>query len=91
MSVRPLVPVWRAAAEDRHDKGRVLLVDDETALLEVWGEILTAAGWTVETASNGARALEILLRGSFDTIMPGCSATLFGIFEMRCGPSCTLR
>ena len=69
MSVRPLVPVWRAAAEDRHDKGRVLLVDDETALLEVWGEILSAAGWTVETASNGARALEILLRGSFDTIM----------------------
>ena len=69
MSVRPLVPVWRAAAEDRHDKGRVLLVDDETALLEVWGEILAAAGWTVETASNGARALEILLRGSFDTIM----------------------
>ena len=76
MSVRPLVPVWRAAIEDRTAKGRVLLVDDETALLEVWGEILAAAGWTVETASNGARALEILVRGSFDTIftdidMPG--------------------
>ena len=69
MSVRPLVPLWRAAAEDRNEKGRVLLVDDETALLEVWGEILAAAGWTVETASNGARALEILLRGSFDTIL----------------------
>src|SRR6185503_5878399 len=76
VSLRPLAPVWRAAIEDRTAKGRVLLVDDETALLEVWGEILAAAGWTVETASNGARALEILVRGSFDTIftdidMPG--------------------
>jgi EAL domain-containing protein (putative c-di-GMP-specific phosphodiesterase class I) len=61
---------------DRKGRGRVLLVDDETALLEVWSEILTDAGWTVETASDGAKALAILLRSSFDTIftdidMPG--------------------
>jgi EAL domain-containing protein (putative c-di-GMP-specific phosphodiesterase class I) len=50
-------------------KGRILLVDDERALLEVWSEILGHAGWTVETAGNGAAALEILTRSSFDAIL----------------------
>lgn len=54
---------------DPKAKGRLLLVDDESALLEVWSEILTDGGWTVETASNGAKALEILLRSSFDTVL----------------------
>jgi EAL domain-containing protein (putative c-di-GMP-specific phosphodiesterase class I) len=67
--VRPRAPASRGAIDDRNDKGRVLVVDDETALLEVWSEILTGGGWTVETASNGAKALEILLRNSFDTVL----------------------
>ena len=50
-------------------KGRILLVDDERALLEVWSEILTHAGWTVETAGDGAAALQILTRSSFDAIL----------------------
>jgi EAL domain-containing protein (putative c-di-GMP-specific phosphodiesterase class I) len=70
VSVHPSVQVSRGRIDaDRDCKGRVLLVDDETALLEVWSEILAHAGWTVETASNGARALEILLQSSFDTIL----------------------
>ena len=77
MSVGEPVRVPRDASDaERHGKGRVLVVDDEAALLEVWSEILTDAGWTVETASDGAQALGILLRSSFDTIftdidMPG--------------------
>ena len=51
------------------EKGRLLLVDDERALLEVWSEILGDAGWTVETAGDGAAALEILTRSSFDAIL----------------------
>ena len=70
MSVRQSVQASRGAIDsDRHDTGRVLIVDDETALLEVWSEVLTDAGWAVETASDGASALEILLRSAFDTIL----------------------
>lgn len=54
---------------DDRSNGRVLIVDDEAALLEVWSEILADAGWDVQTAANGARALELLLQGSFDTIL----------------------
>lgn len=60
---RPIADAERAV------KGRVLLVDDESALLEVWSEILADAGWEVETASNGSKALEVLLQKSFDTIL----------------------
>jgi EAL domain-containing protein (putative c-di-GMP-specific phosphodiesterase class I) len=57
------------ADAERAVKGRVLMVDDESALLEVWSEILADAGWEVETASNGSKALEVLLQKSFDTIL----------------------
>jgi EAL domain-containing protein (putative c-di-GMP-specific phosphodiesterase class I) len=60
---RPMADAERAV------KGRVLMVDDESALLEVWSEILADAGWEVETASNGSKALEVLLQKSFDTIL----------------------
>ena len=69
MNVPPRAPAPLSAVQDRNEKGRVLLVDDESALLEVWSEILTDAGWTVETASNGVKALELLLRSAFDTIL----------------------
>ena len=51
------------------EKGRVLVVDDELALLEVWSEILADAGWAVQTASDGKAALQILGRQSFDAIL----------------------
>jgi EAL domain-containing protein (putative c-di-GMP-specific phosphodiesterase class I)/CheY-like chemotaxis protein len=62
---------WPAppSAADQGSKGRILLVDDERALLEVWSEILGDAGWTVQTAGDGAAALEILARASFDAIL----------------------
>jgi EAL domain-containing protein (putative c-di-GMP-specific phosphodiesterase class I) len=66
---KPVPGGWGTTDPERHGKGRVLVVDDENALLEVWSEILSDAGWTVDTASNGARALEVLFRKSFDTIL----------------------
>lgn len=39
-------------------KGRILVVDDTTANLEVLGETLTEAGYTVATAIDGERALK---------------------------------
>jgi EAL domain-containing protein (putative c-di-GMP-specific phosphodiesterase class I) len=62
------VPAQPSAAQPG-EKGRLLLVDDEPALLEVWSEILAHAGWTVETAGDGVAALEILTRSSFDAIL----------------------
>jgi two-component system response regulator MprA len=38
-------------------RGRVLLVDDEPALLEIMAEVLQEAGFTVETAKDGLQAL----------------------------------
>ena len=49
--------------------GRLLLVDDERALLEVWSEILADAGWTVDTAADGAAALDLVAHHSFDAIL----------------------
>ena len=39
------------------DRGRVLLVDDEPALLEIMAEVLQEAGFTVETARDALQAL----------------------------------
>ncbi|HEU0090937.1 MAG TPA: response regulator, partial [Vicinamibacteria bacterium] len=38
-------------------RGRVLLVDDEPALLEIMAETLQEAGFSVETARDGPEAL----------------------------------
>jgi len=57
-------------------KGRILLVDDEEALLEFEREVLMKAGAEVSTASSGEEALEILKQEDFDVVvsdgrMPG--------------------
>ena len=62
--------------------GLVLVVDDEPDLQSVIGEILAARGYQVETAANGAEALERLERARFDLIlsdvrMPGLDGPAF--------------
>lgn len=57
---------------------RVLVVDDEDALLRAHARALTRAGYHVETAANGDAAVRALAKGSFDVIlsdidMPGMS------------------
>lgn len=49
--------------------GTVLVVDDETALLNLSSEILTAAGYRVLTASRGNIALSILQTEKVDLIL----------------------
>jgi CheY-like chemotaxis protein len=44
----------------RQRGGRVLLVDDDAALLSVLARAFCAAGYTVQTAENGRKALELL-------------------------------
>jgi two-component system NtrC family sensor kinase len=57
-------------------EGRVLLVDDEEAVLDFEREVLTAAGLNVVTSSSGAAAIERLQQEEFDAVfldstMPG--------------------
>jgi CheY-like chemotaxis protein len=44
----------------RQGGGRVLLVDDDPALLSVLARAFSAAGYTIKTAENGRKALELL-------------------------------
>lgn len=50
---------------------RVLFVDDETALVDVWQHVLRRLGYTVVAAVNGRDALEIFLKEpeSFDVVI----------------------
>ncbi|MFM8767604.1 MAG: response regulator, partial [Rubrivivax sp.] len=47
---------------------RGLVVDDNEVNLMIAGELLSQAGLEVETAQNGAHALECLERGHFDMV-----------------------
>jgi DNA-binding NtrC family response regulator len=51
---------------------RVLLVDDEPAILSILSRTLAAAGYVVETAESGAQALEIASVHEFDVIVTDC-------------------
>ena len=50
-------------------KKHVLIVDDDTSILEVLEARLTAAGFKVHKATNGARALDILKKRSVDVLV----------------------
>ena len=56
----------------------VLVVDDEVWILQLTEELLTQDGYTVVTASNGEKALELIAGQKFDVVvsdwkMPGLS------------------
>lgn len=77
----------RAARIDaRHGEpsvgGRVLLVDDDPLIRDVYAKVLRRVGCVVETAASGVAALEILGASSFDLVvtdvtMTGMSGTQF--------------
>lgn len=57
-------------AGERGDKGRILVVDDESSVRSVAEQVLKLAGHVVQTAENGSQALEILESGaSFDLLL----------------------
>ncbi|MEW5701209.1 MAG: ATP-binding protein [Candidatus Zixiibacteriota bacterium] len=68
-------PAIKTAATGAHGR-RVLLVDDDTTILDVIGEALRAAGHDVDAIDNGARALGAMRDGRYDVVvtdlgMPG--------------------
>jgi EAL domain-containing protein (putative c-di-GMP-specific phosphodiesterase class I)/ActR/RegA family two-component response regulator len=52
---------------------RVLLVDDEPALMRAYQAALTRHGLVVETASNGKEAIERVKKGAFDVVVSDIS------------------
>jgi len=56
-------------AMPQHDEIRVLLVDDDPAVIRAYGSALARQGVTVETASNGKEAAERVKGGAFDAIV----------------------
>ena len=77
--IRILLPI--AAAEDGVPlreaggqrviplQGRVLIVDDEEAVLEFERDVLSGAGAEVSTATRGEDAIRLLQRGRFDAVL----------------------
>ncbi len=59
--------------EHTHTAGRILVVDDEEAILRVIDRTLTKAGHQVETAPNGAAAMEKMNGRPFDLVMSDIS------------------
>ncbi|MBL8984373.1 MAG: hybrid sensor histidine kinase/response regulator, partial [Gemmatimonadetes bacterium] len=73
-----------AASGAPHGSGRVLVVDDERAVRDVLSRYLSAIGFTVLEATDGANALEVLARADWqvdavltDLVMPHLSGPEF--------------
>lgn len=48
---------------------RILIVDDDTDIRDLYEEVLTGAGYTVVTAENGEVGLQKLIEGGFDATL----------------------
>jgi len=59
--------------ETEHGDLRVLLVDDEPAVLQAYALVLTRHGVTVDTASSGKEAASRVKAGSYDVIVSDIS------------------
>jgi two-component system, OmpR family, response regulator len=67
-----------AQADDSQAMARVLVIDDEPKIVDFVSRALSANGLEVETATDGARGLELARTGSYDLVildlmMPGVS------------------
>jgi len=60
---------------------RVLLVEDNEVNRELALELLTSRGIIVETANNGAEAVEMVLAGSFDGVLMDCQMPIMDGYQ----------
>ena len=51
------------------EEGRVLVVDDEVPLQEMFASVLGEAGWLVDVARNGGEALDHLAAQQYDVVL----------------------
>lgn len=71
VSPPPEPPVEHGGRDDarRPPRRRVLVVDDEQEVAEILADLLAADGHEVETAPDGARALDVLAGQDFDLVL----------------------
>ena len=62
-------------------QNRVLMVDDDPAVLRAYEKALTRFGWAVQSASDGSEAINLLRVGSFDAIVSDVSMPKMGGLE----------
>ena len=55
--------------ETQAEKARILIVDDEEGIREMFKEILEECGYDCRTAPNGEAALEVLASSAFDLLL----------------------
>ena len=55
--------------EKKHKRPRILIVDDEQTLRDVWQEVLLEEGYDVETAESPEHAFSVLQRERFDLVL----------------------
>lgn len=48
---------------------RVLIVDDETAIREIFAEVLQTTGWTVDTAESADEAMVLYSTNTYDLLL----------------------
>ncbi len=59
------------------DPGPILVVDDDPAILSAVAEVLRTEGYEVETALNGARALDVVDASNPSLVLLGRSRVSF--------------
>jgi two-component system response regulator MprA len=57
------------AATPRSPHARLLIVDDEQLIRELYARVLSLEGYEVETVDDGVAALERLAEGEFDLVL----------------------
>lgn len=62
-------PPEHAHGSDAHNVKKILLIDDEEIVRSVVGEILTRAGYSVQTAGDGRSGLDLFQRDDFDLLI----------------------
>jgi len=87
------VPFTEERETTKHSSGKILLVDDDEYVIDTVTEMLSSAGYTVTTAVDGLKAIELFKeKGPFDLvildmIMPGKNGrdTLLSLREINAG------
>ena len=64
------------------DRPNILIVDDEPIIREVLSDFLSSQGYTVQTAENGALALEELSQNRFNLVMTDLKMPVMGGGEL---------
>ena len=58
-----------SVSPDSKEKGRLLVVDDEVLLQELFATVLGEAGWLVDVAHDGDEALDLLAARKYDVVL----------------------